>query len=205
MPSFEPRYNVAPTQDVPLVLEEDQGVRKAVFARWGLVPFWAKDASIGNRLLNARGDTIRAKPAFRAAFRKRRGLMPADLFYEWQALPGSKLKQPWCIRMPGDAPFAFGAVWEQWLDRTAEDSKLLTSCAIVTTEPNAVMTPIHDRMPLIIEANDYDNWLDPAANESEAFELIRPYPGEMRAYRVSTWVNSPARTDSRCIEGITAD
>jgi putative SOS response-associated peptidase YedK len=209
LPALAPRWNVAPSQRVPLVVAEAGG-RRATLARWGLVPSWATDPAIGNRLINARGETVREKPAFRAAFRARRGLLPADLFYEWQSVPGARGRQPWCIRLAGEAPFAFGALWERWRPRDAPASEvlegellegeLLESCAIVTTAPNAVMAPIHDRMPLILAPADYDAWLDPATPLDDVAALIRPSdPAPMRAWRVSTWVNAPAHDDARCI------
>jgi putative SOS response-associated peptidase YedK len=204
LPDLEPRWNVAPGQLVPLVLEEPEG-RRAVMARWGLVPEWAADPSIGNRLINARGDTIRVKPAFQKAFRSRRGLMPADLFYEWQAVAGSRTKQPWCIRLPGDAPFAFGAIWERWLPTGAEPPvEPLVTCALITTAPNEVMAPIHDRMPVIVPPGAFTTWLDPRTREEDAFALLAPFAGELRAYPVATIVNATKNDDARCIESITA-
>jgi putative SOS response-associated peptidase YedK len=199
LPELGPRFNVAPTQPVPMVLTTRGGNREATMARWGLVPFWADDPKIGSRMINARGDSVRTKPAFREAFSRRRALMPADLFYEWQAIPGTKVKQPWCIRMPGDAPFAFAAIWERWKPRGDHTAEWLISCAVITTEPNAVMQPIHDRMPVIIPPEHYDEWLDPLTLEDTAYNMIRPYEGDMRAYQIGTYVNAPARDDVGCI------
>ena len=201
-PPLPPRFNVAPTQDVPLVLTGRDGNRLARLARWGLVPFWADDPKIGNRMINARGDTVRTKPAFREAFTRRRALMPADLYYEWQSIEGSKVKQPWCIRMPDDAPFAFGALWDRWKPKTDDLSEWMISCTVITTEPNAVVQPIHDRMPLIVPWHRFDQWLDPSTNDDDAFSLVRPYDGEMRAYQVGTYVNAPARDDAQCVESM---
>jgi putative SOS response-associated peptidase YedK len=197
LPDLAPRWNVTPSQPVPLVRETPAG-REALMARWGLVPFWADDPSIGNRLANARGDTVATKPAFRAAFKQRRGLMPADLFYEWQPLEGVKVKQPWCMRMPGDAPFAMAALWESWTPKDDRDASPLVTCCLITTEPNNTMQPIHDRMPVILDPADYEAWLDPATSTTTLQGLIRPYHGPMHAYPVSTHVNSPRFDDPEC-------
>lgn len=206
LPEFEAHYNLTPSQNVPLVRDVGKGAhtdRDAIMARWGLVPFWADDPAIGNRMANARGETVATKPSFRAAFKQRRGLMPLDLFYEWQPLSGSKVKQPWCIRMPDAAPFAFGAVWERWTPKNAPDAEPLITCAIITTTPNAVMAPIHDRMPVIIAPDDFDAWLDTATAPDVVQSLVRPYDGPMHAFRVSTRVNSPRSNDVLNIEPLT--
>lgn len=196
---LEAHFNLTPTQNVPFVRETAAG-RDATLVRWGLVPFWADDPSIGNRLANARGDTVASKPSFRAAFKARRGLLPADLFYEWQVIAGQKVKQPWCIRLPDDAPFAMGAIWESWTPKNDPGAEPLVTCAIITTEANDVMRPIHDRMPVIIEPGDFDMWLDPHTKPADAQTLVRPYALPMHAYRVSTRVNSPRFDDPACIE-----
>ena len=199
-PPMDARFNVAPTQPVPLVLNSRTGERVVTMARWGLVPFWADDPAVGSRMINARGDTVRTKPAFKDAFQRRRALMPADLFYEWQQSEGTRYRQPWCIRMPDDAPFVFGALWDRWKPQDSEkDAEWLISCTVVTTEPNAVMKPIHDRMPLIIPAEHRDAWLDPSTSEDDAYSLIKPYEGEMIAYQVGRLVNSPNNEDPQCI------
>jgi putative SOS response-associated peptidase YedK len=199
LPDLEARFNVAPSQAVPVVFEQG-GERRADLARWGLVPFWADDPSIGNRLCNARGDTVAGKPSFRSAFRARRALMPADLFYEWQPLPGQKVKQPWCIRLADDEPFCFAALWEQWTPKGVEpgDVAPLRSCCLITTEPNALMAPIHDRMPIILPRDAYDAWLDPATPPAVLQALLRPYDGAMHAYPVSTFVNAPRHEGPSC-------
>lgn len=199
LPPLEPRFNITPSQPVPLVRETPAG-REALMARWGLVPFWADDPAIGNRLANARGETVAEKPAFRAAFRQRRGLMPADLFYEWQPLPGQKIKQPWCIRLPDAAPFAMAAIWESWRPKDDREAPPLVTCTLITTDPNDTMRPIHDRMPVILEPADYEAWLDPATSTTTLQALIRPYRGAMHAYPVSTQVNSPRFDDPQCAE-----
>lgn len=197
LPALEPRFNVAPSQAVPLVLQ-DAGERRALMAHWGLVPFWADSPAIGNKLANARGDTVAAKPSFRGAFKARRGLMPADRFYEWQPLPGQKVKQPWCIQLEDEAPFCFAALWERWTPKDAPGAEPLLSCCLITTEPNGTMGPIHDRMPVIVPPEAYAQWLDPATPAAVAQALIRPYDGAMRAYPVSTYVNAPRNEGAPC-------
>ncbi len=197
LPPLTPRFNVAPSQPVPLVRQQG-GVRDACLARWGLVPFWADDPAIGNRLVNARSETAHEKPAFRAAFRHRRALIPADLFYEWQPVPGGKGKQPWCIGLPEGAPFVMAALWEQWVPRAAPGTAPLVSCCLLTTGPNATMAPIHDRMPVILPPADWDAWLDPATPAAALAPLLRPYAGPMVAHRVSTLVNNPRHDDPAC-------
>ena len=198
-PGLAPRFNVAPSQAVPLVLHDAAG-RQGLMAKWGLVPFWADDPSIGNRLANARGDTVAIKPSFRAAFKARRGIMLADLFYEWQVLAGQKVKQPWCIRLADDRPFGMAALWERWVPKADPAAEPLLSCCIITTEPNGIMGPIHDRMPVILHERDFDEWLDPGTPIGGAQQLVAPYDGPMRAYPVSTFVNAPRNDSGECAE-----
>lgn len=190
LPALEAHFNIAPSREIPIVRQTERA-RDAVFAKWGLVPFWADDPSIGNRLANARGDTIASKPSFRNAFKQRRALMPADLYYEWQVIAGQKVKQPWCIRLPDDAPFAMGAIWERWTPKNDPAADALVSCAVITTEANEVMRPIHDRMPVIIAPEDFDAWLDPTTPSDVAQALVKPWAHEMVAWPVSTAVNTP--------------
>lgn len=182
-PELAPRYNVAPSQPVPVVRDGETG-REAALLRWGLVPPWSKDPSAG--FINARAETVATKPAFRSAFKSRRCLMPADGFYEW-AKAGSK-KQPWHFRLKDGGPFAFAALWETW----GEGDSAVESCALITGEPNAVVAPVHDRMPVILPIEHYDLWLDPEAKPNQLASLLAPYPAaEMEGYPVSTRVNSP--------------
>jgi putative SOS response-associated peptidase YedK len=219
---FEPRYNIAPTQPVAVVrqslpspasgerrqslpspvLGEGSGVRAVsprefVWFRWGLVPSWAKDPAIGSRLINARAETAAEKPAFRAAMRRRRCLVVADGFYEWQRL--AKGKQPYFIHMRDDRPFGFAGLWESW---EGADHSALETCTILTTDANDLMRPIHDRMPVIISPADYACWLDPTNEKpDDLLPLLQPYRGgTLVAYPVSTLVNSPTHDDPRCIE-----
>lgn len=197
-PTLSPRYNIAPTQPVAAVRQSPgNGGRELVLLRWGLVPSWAKDPGIGARMINARSETVAQKPAFRAAFRRRRCLVLADGFYEWQRL--ERGKQPFYVRLHDGRPFAFAGLWEHW---EGPDETMLDSCTVLTTEPNDLLRPVHNRMPVILEPKYYDLWLDPGVQEAELLQpLLRLYPSEgMLAYPVSTWVNSPGNDGPQCIE-----
>lgn len=198
-PAIAPRYNIAPTQDVPVVRVNRSGERELAQVRWGLVPRWAKDPSIGARLINARAETVADKPAFRMALRRHRCLLPSDGFYEWKTVPGAG-KQPMHIGMKDDEPFALAGLMERWLSPAGE---VLDTCAIVTTEANSLLAPLHDRMPLIIAREDYERWLDTA--EDEVTDLLRPYPSEaMTFYPVSTRVNAVRNDDATLVERVEA-
>ena len=189
-----PSYNVAPTQQVAAVLE-DEGGRRLEMLRWGLVPSWADDPDIGARMINARSETAPEKPSFRSAFRRRRCLIAADGFYEWKREDGGK--QPYYFRMQDGRPFAFAGLWESWDKGGGE----LLTCTILTTRPNSVLEGIHDRMPVILPHDAYNAWLDPDADREELGELMIPYPGDdLETYPVSRFVNSPRNNDERCIE-----
>ena len=190
-----PRYNIAPTQTVIVV--NDEGTRTLTEMRWGLIPSWAKDPAIGNRMINARAETVATKPAFRVALRKRRGLIPADGFYEWQ--PVGRRKQPVRIVLKTREPFGFAGLWESWTSPEGEESR---SCTIITTEANELLTPIHDRMPVILNHDAEAVWLDPTIQDSaRLLPLLRPYPSEeMEIYQVSTRVNNPDRDEPECIK-----
>jgi putative SOS response-associated peptidase YedK len=192
-----PRYNIAPSQ--PVLAIRNDGRQQADFLVWGLIPSWAKDPSIGSRLINARGETLAEKPAFRGSYKHKRCLIPADGFYEWKAGQGKKTKTPFVIRMKGGRPFAFAGLWDEW---HAADGSQLYSCTIITTAPNDLMAPIHNRMPVILQRQDYGQWLDPAPRASATLNhLIRPFPDELlEAYRVSTLVNSPANDSPECVQ-----
>ena len=196
VPALEPRYNIAPTQDVLGVYETEDG-RASKFFRWGLIPSWAKDASMGARLINARSETVAEKPAFRGAFKKRRLIIPADGFYEWQRSDDGK--RPFFFRLRDERPFGFAGLWERWED---EDGEPVNSCAILTTEANEVLRPVHDRMPVILHPEDYELWLGGDARELDHVkELLRPFPaGEMLGHPVSVAVNSPRSQGARLIE-----
>lgn len=195
----EPRWNIAPSSLVHAVVSGRDGAEAAQL-KWGLIPFWAKDASIGNKLANARSDSVRSKPSFRRAFAAQRALVFADLFYEWQAVPGERRKQPWCIRLNDNAPFAFAAIWDRW-SAPGSDADPVHSCALITTDANALMTPIHHRMPVIVPPDVYDTWLDTNTPLDDVESLLVPYPDSaMQAFAVSTRVNSPANDDIGCVE-----
>lgn len=188
MPLFKASYNIAPTQDVVAVrLNSDSLNRECVLLRWGLIPSWAKDAKTGSQCINAKAETVAEKPSFRAAFRKRRCLVIADGFYEWRR-EGDR-KQPMWIGRKDRQLFAFAGLWEYW--KPAEGNPLET-CTIITTEPNEILAPIHNRMPVILAPVSYDQWLDPATPADPLKALLRPCPGdEFHAFPVSTLVNNP--------------
>lgn len=192
----EPRYNIAPTQRILGISGAPE--RAATMYRWGLIPFWARDASIGSKLINARSETVAEKPSFRQALAKRRCLIPADGFYEWQKGPGGKT--PMYIRYRDGRLFAFAGLWETW--KPAEGPPVST-CTVLTTEPNALMGPIHNRMPVILDPKDEAAWLDPETSPTVRLELLRPCaPDEMEAFPVSRRVNSPAVDESTLIEPV---
>lgn len=202
VPTLKPRYNIAPTQSVPTVLQTSASSnRQFKMLHWGLIPSWAKDPKMGAKLINARAETVAQKPAFRTAFRQRRCLVLADGFYEWQQQESKKEKQPFYFRRSDRSLFAFAGLWEHWVDTTGEE---IESCTLLTTEPNELMRPIHNRMPVILDPKDYDLWLDLEVKQSELLEpLLRPYPSEeMMAYPVSKTVNKPSNDSAQCIESI---
>lgn len=186
-PAAEASYNSAPTQDL-LAVRESPGGREMTFFRWGLVPSWAKDTSIGVRLINARSETVAEKPAFREAFRRRRCIIPADGFYEWQRAGGRK--RPFFFLMRDESPFGFAGLWERWEGGGGE---VVDSCTILTTEANELLRPVHDRMPVILHPADYELWLDADVRKFDLVkEVLRPYPAsEMAGYPVGTAINSP--------------
>ena len=197
-PSLEPRYNIAPTQPV-LILRTPQvrQVRELEPLRWGLIPSWAKDAAIGARMINARSETAARKPSFRAAFRYRRCLVPADGFYEWQGT--GRGKQPHHIRMKDGRPFAFAGLWECW---QGPDGAVIESCTVLTTTPNELVAPLHDRMPVILPASSFALWLDPEVSDPAGVQpLLIPYQAdEMVAHAVGRQVNNPRNEDPGCIQ-----
>jgi putative SOS response-associated peptidase YedK len=189
VPELEPRYNISPTQSVPAVRAGEEGARAFAMLHWGLVPKWAKERAIGNRMINARSESIAEKPSFRDAFRKRRCLVIADGWYEWQVTPDGK--RPWFIHMKDARPFAFAGLWERW--KNPADGALLESCTIVTTDASQSIKKIHERMPVVLEEADRDRWLDTAFSETDKLsELLRPYePKALEAWPVSRQVNAP--------------
>jgi putative SOS response-associated peptidase YedK len=199
VPHLAPRYNIAPTQPVAAVrLKREGGGRELVMLHWGLIPFWADDPKIGNRMINARAETVEEKPSFRNAFRRRRCLVLADGFYEWKKQNG--WKQPYYVRMEDGRPFAFAGLWEFWKDDETETA--IESCTLLTTQPNGVVRPIHARMPVILQPRDYALWLDVDTTDIERLKgILTPYPAEgMDAYPVSRRVNKPAHEGPELIE-----
>jgi putative SOS response-associated peptidase YedK len=186
VPSIDARYNIAPTQKI-LGISQESNEREAVLFKWGLVPSWSKDPSMGARLINARSETVHEKPAFRESFKRRRCIIPADGYYEWQRTGGRK--QPYYFIMRDERLFGFAGLWDRW---KSPEGEILETCTILTTEANEKARDIHDRMPVILSASDYDLWLDEDVCKLELLkELFRPYPSEeMSAYPVSTLVNN---------------
>jgi putative SOS response-associated peptidase YedK len=188
--AFRPRYNIAPTQYVAAVRLDSQGKRQLALLHWGLIPSGAKDPKIGYSTINARGDTVATKPAFRSAFKNRRCLVLADGFYEWEKI--GKVKLPWLYEVDGGKPFAFAGLWESWQPDGAE--KALESCTIITTDANELASQVHNRMPVILDAEDYDGWLG-----GEEIPLI-PFPPErMTVRRIGTYVNNARNEGPECI------
>ena len=191
-----PSYNIAPTQQVVAITSDEGDQNRAELMRWGLVPFWAKDPSIGSRMINARAETLAEKPSFRNAFKKRRCLVLADGFYEWKRDAGRK--RPMRITVAREEPFAFAGLWESW---GQDEGNALLTCTIITTSANGFMEPIHDRMPVILPRDAEEAWLDPETEDVGALsELLLPYPSDqMHAHEVSTLVNSPHNNSPECI------
>jgi putative SOS response-associated peptidase YedK len=199
-PSVQPRYNIAPTQPVGVVTND--APKKLDFYTWGLVPFWADDPSIGSRMINARSETVHEKPAFKAAFKYRRCLIPADGFYEWQSRGKGQPKVPMYVTLDEHQVFAFAGLWETW---QSPDGSEIRSCVILTTDANERLKDIHDRMPVILQPDAYDTWLH-ADDPAERLALLKPFaPGAMHAYAVSTQVNKPANDSPKNIQPVEDD
>lgn len=193
---WDPRYNVAPGQSVVTVRQDAaQPVRRLSLMRWGLIPFWAKEAAIGYKMINARSETIADKPAFREPLKSRRCLIAADGFYEWKKL--EKTKQPYCFTMSDDALFAFAGIWDRW---KSPEGGTVETCSILTTSANDLVRDVHDRMPVILPPESFDLWLDPGFTTREGIvELLKPFAaGAMKKYPVSTRVNSVKNDDEDC-------
>ena len=201
-PSFQlqPNYNVAPTQEIPVIViyEDERHIKKR---HWGLVPFWAKDISIGSRMINARVETIASKPAFRAALKQRRCLIPADGFYEWKGQSGSK--QPYYVHLPSGEPFAFAGLYEVWEDKEAPTGAgPYKSCTIITTEASDSVKDVHNRMPLILKPAAYDEWLDPENKDAGKIEKLLETSclKELKRDAVSKLVNRVENNSKACVE-----
>ncbi len=212
----EPNYNTAPTDDIYVVYESGETRTLDAF-HWGLVPFWAKDPSIGNRMINARAEGLATQNAYRHAFRKRRCLIPADGFYEWKKVPGQKTKQPYFISRADGEPVAFAGLWEVWRggptddtdaredgERLRQHEPTLRSCTIVTTDANALVEPLHDRMPVVLPPSAWDQWLDPTNDDLDALgQLLVPAPSELLTLRpVSTDVNDVRNAGAHLIDEV---
>lgn len=193
---FAPRYNIAPSQPVLAIPNDERNA--ADFFIWGLIPMWAKDPSIGARLINARSETLAEKPSFRGSFKHKRCLILADGFYEWKTAAGKKAKTPYYIHLTDRRPFAFAGLWDSW---ESPDGSSLKTCTIITTQPNELMASLHDRMPVILHPRDYTKWLDPSPQTPESLlPLLKPYPADaMTAYPVSTLVNKPGNDSPELI------
>ncbi|BCX81072.1 hypothetical protein MIT9_P0650 [Methylomarinovum caldicuralii] len=190
---WQPRYNIAPSQPIPQVRRDAPG-RLAELARWGLIPFWAKDAQIGQRLINARAENLHERPAFRAALRRRRCLIPASGFYEWAR--SGRRKQPYAVVPRDGRLIAFAGLWEDW--RNPETEETVRSCVIITTDANETLKPLHHRMPVVLEPEHWNTWLDPSHPAPQT--LLRPCRDTLlRTYPVSTYVNNPHHDDPRCL------
>ena len=192
-------YNVAPQTFQPVVrLNRDSGLREIALMRWGLIPYWSKDAKIGYSTINAKAETVATAPAFRDAFRRRRCLVPADAFYEWQKLD-PKHKQPFAIALASREPYGFAGLWERWKDPTTH--QWLETFTIITTDPNAVVAPLHNRMPVILARKDYARWLDKSAPEQPPLDLLRPFPAEqMTAWKVDKAVGNVRNDTAHLLE-----
>ena len=200
-----PRYNISPTQDVAVIAntptdtEIHPEMGQVEFFHWGLIPSWAKDPKIGNRMINARSETLAEKPSFRSAYKRRRCLILADGYYEWKQVPGDRLKQPVYIRLKSQKPFALAGLWETWQPEGAEEP--LCTCTIITCPPNAFLEKIHHRMPVILPQDAYSEWLAPEPKSADVLQpFLVPYVNEdMEAYPVSTYVNRPMNDSPECI------
>lgn len=195
-----PRYNIAPSQPIAAIrIDPETAMRALVMLHWGLIPSWAKDPKIGYQCINAKAETVAEKPSFRSAFKKRRCLVVATGFYEWQVR--GRIKQPMWIGLQNHAPFAFAGLWEHW---QPPEGQPLETCTILTTEPNDLMAPIHNRMPVILAPTAYDQWLDPQFQHTDSLKaLLRPYPSDaLTAYPVSALVNNPRHDVPQCLEPV---
>lgn len=198
LPELKPRYNIAPTQSVPVVRVGEDRRRTMAMLHWGLVPKWAREKAVGSRMINARAETVAEKPAYRDAFRKRRCLVAADGWYEWQSAPGGK--NPWFIRLRERRPIGFAGLWERWTDPS--NGSLLESCTIVTTDAASSIRKIHDRMPVVLPESEWDRWMDPAYSDAEMLAKdLGPYdPKALEFWPVSRAVNAPRNEGPELIE-----
>jgi putative SOS response-associated peptidase YedK len=197
---WKPRYNIAPTDQVPVIRQDKNEPERTISSmRWGLIPYWAKDASMGAKMINARSESLTEKPAFKDAIERRRCLVPADAFYEWKKTSsGTRIvRHPFLIRMKNDEAFAFAGIWDRW---KSPEGKLVLSVSILTTDANPLVRDVHDRMPVIVPREHYDLWLDPSFRDVKALEeILKPYDErEMEKLPVSNRVNSVKNDDPEC-------
>jgi len=196
---YEPRYNIYPGSEVPVIVADGASSKKSArLMRWGLIPRWAKGSSVGYKMINARAETVHQKPAYKKPFLSQRCLVPADGFYEWQKHEGGKI--PFRIVLPGEKPFSFAGLWDKWL---SEEGTELFSFTIVTVDANTWVKDIHDRMPVILDKNSqWDKWLNLNTSLEELQQLMTPYQGELISYKVSTLVNSPKNDFAALVEAV---
>ncbi len=196
---FIPHYNIYPQSDIATVLGLEN-INDFTYTRWGLIPFWADELSIGNRIINARAESLRDKPAFRKPFRTQRCIIPANGFYEWQKIPGTNKKIPYYYKPKDSDTFAFAGLFDYW--KPDDNEETVISSTIITVPSNDIVKQVHNRMPAILEFKDINLWLDPDFKDYDYLQsLLKPYPSEkMEGYMVSTYVNNPAHDDPKCIE-----
>ncbi len=196
-PEMPTRFNVAPTQPIYAVRADERGDRESAYLRWGLIPSWAKDTSKTTGMINARSETVHEKPSFKAAFKRRRCIVPITGFYEWQKTPSGK--QPHFIHAVDDEPLGVAGIWEAW---TQGEEVYMETCALLTTDANETVAPVHHRMPVILDPDIWDIWLDPAMERpSDVIPFLVPCaPAKLEAYPVSRYVNSPRNDDAKCIQ-----
>lgn len=199
---YDPSFNIAPSQPVVTIRYSPKTKSRAMsLMKWGLIPTWSKDPSIGQKMINARSETVDQKPSFKGPFKYKRCLIPADGFYEWKRLDGAK--QPYFIKRVDDKPMAFAGLWDYW---GGADGSELETCTIITTEANEIMQPIHERMPVILKESEFDVWLDPRIQEPILLkQYLKPFPSEeLETYPVSTFVNKPANNSKECLKPLSA-
>lgn len=201
--TYSPTFNVAPQSLQPIVrIDRDTGQRELTIMRWGLVPFWAKDAKVAYSTINAKAETIATSPAFREAFKRRRCLVPAEWFYEWHKID-AKTKQPFAIGLQDGGLFGFAGLWDVWKDQIS--GQTLETFTVVTTDANELMQPLHNRMPVILKPADYDRWLDPGDPARPPVDLLRPFDAEqMKAWKVSARVGNVRNNDAQCVESLSS-
>jgi putative SOS response-associated peptidase YedK len=197
-----PRFNIAPSANILAVRLDGEGQRELVRLKWGLVPHWSVEPRTSYSTANARAETVDTKPAFRSAFKRRRCLIPADGWFEWQILPDQKTKQPWYYRGQQDAILALAGLWERW----EQGSQVLETCTVIVGEANAIARPVHERMPVILGERDWDTWMNPDSPAETAKAMLRPCPEEwIRTYPVSRAVSHPRNEGPQLIDKIKAE